>query len=87
MKNVEDIDELKKFFDPNPGFLGAAITIPTAVKKVADKLNGKKMTLRKAVAMIQEVTDGKVTAKDGWIALWLHESNDVRHVFRVIRFR
>lgn len=82
-----NLDAVKTFFDPHPGFAGAAIPIPTAVRKTANKLNGKNMSLREAVVKLRAVTSGKVSVKDGWIALKLRESDDIRHVFRVIRFR
>ena len=86
MKQIKNLDDLKKFFDPHPGFAGAAIPIPTAVKKVADKLNRKKLSLTEALVMLQKVTNGKVLVRDGWISLELRESDGTRHIFRVIRF-
>ncbi|MDP3726576.1 MAG: hypothetical protein Q8R36_05270 [bacterium] len=82
-----NLDTVKTFFDPHPGFAGAAIPIPSAVKKAANELNGESMSLHKAVAKLQAVTDGKVSVNDGWIALELRESDGARHIFRVIRFR
>ena len=76
----------KTFFDPHPGFAGAAIPIPAAVKKVADELNNKSLPLSEAVAMIQATTKGKVSIRDGWIALVIYEPNGAMHMFRVIRF-
>ncbi len=57
------------------------------VKKVAEKLDGKSMTLREAVAKIQKVTKGKVRIRENWISLELKESDTRRHMFRVIRFK
>lgn len=82
-----NLDEVKTFFDPHPGFAGAAIPIPSAIKKAANQLNGKSMSLRKAVIKLQAVTGGKVSVNDGWIALELREPDDIRHMFRVIRFK
>jgi len=78
--------EPKTFFDPHPGFAGAIIPIPAAVKKVADGLNGKTMLLQKAVDMIQAVTNGTVSSLDKWIKLELNE-NGRRHIFRIICFK
>ena len=80
-------DEVKTFYDPHPGFGGAAIPLPTAVKRVADELAGEKMPLSKAIDLVQSVTSGKVSVKDGWIGLELREhKGTVIHSFRVIRF-
>lgn len=82
-----NLDAIKTFFDPHPGFVGATIPIPAAVRKVANDLNGKSVSLREAVAKIQAITSGKVSVRNGWIALELRESNGTRHMFRVIRFK
>lgn len=82
-----ELDAVKTFFDPHPGFAGALIPIPGPVRKVANDLNGESMTLREAVARIQAVTNGEVSVKDGWISLELHRSDGAWHMFRVIRFK
>ena len=82
-----NLDKVKTFFDPHPGFAGAAIPIPSAVKKVANELNGKSTSLRKAVAKLQAVTDGKVSVEDGWIMLELREPHNTEQMFRVVRFK
>lgn len=83
-----NLDDVKTFFDPHPGFAGATIPIPEAVKKVANGLNGKSMTLREAVTKILLVTEGTVAVNDdyGFITLEL-EDNGATHGFRVIRFK
>jgi hypothetical protein len=82
-----DIDAVKTFFDPYPGFAGAEIPIPAAVKKVANELNGTSMSLREAIIRISSVTDGVVSMGDDWIALELCEPDGTKHWFRVIRFK
>lgn len=84
-----NLNTVKTFFDPHPGFAGAIIPIPTAVKKVADELNGKSMPLGEAVNKIQAVTNGEVeiVEKYNFIALKLRETNGIKHCFRVIKFR
>jgi len=85
-----DLDEVKTFFDPHPGFAGAAIPIPAAVKKVADGLDGQRLSLREAVARLQAVTPGKVevVAEFDFIGLRLDGSGrHLSHFFRVIRYR
>lgn len=81
-----NLDSVKTFFDPHPGLAGALIPIPATVRMVARKLNGKSMTLRKTVIKLQAVTDGKVSVKNGWIALKL-KSGYLMHIFMVIRFK
>ena len=80
---------VKTFFDPHPGLAGAMIPIPEAVRKVANNLNGKSMTLREAVARIQAVTKGtiRVVERYKFIYLELPGSGGIRHGFRVIRFK
>ena len=82
-----NLDEVKTFFDPHPGFAGAIIPIPAPVKQKADELDGKTMSLRDAVNSLQNVTCGKVSVMDCWIALKLCEPNGLTHMFRVIRFK
>lgn len=76
------------FFDPHPGFAGAAFPIPAEVKRVADELNGKRMSLRKAVKKIQAVTIGEVevVSKDKYIGLTITDGSTA-HFFRVIRYK
>jgi len=81
------LDVIRTFYDPHPGFGGAMIPIPTLVRKVAERLDGKSMTLREAVAKIQKVTKGKIRIRENWISLELEESDTRRHMFRVIRFK
>ncbi len=81
-----DLNTIKTFFDPHPGFAGAIIPLPTAVKRIADGLRGKKISLREALAEIQSTTNGVVSIKNGWIALKLSDSSNRTHMFRVIRF-
>jgi hypothetical protein len=85
----KDLDTTKTFFDPHPGFAGAMIPIPEAVRMVANELDGKSITLREAVARIQAVTKGKVSIanNDDFISLEITEANGTRHGFRVIRFK
>lgn len=80
-------NKVAKFFDPHPGIAGAAIPIPEPVRLVANKLNGKTMTLRKAVEIIKSATDGdvRVVKEYSYIALLIRRGN-IEHMFRVIRF-
>ena len=84
-----NLDVLRFFFDPHPGFAGAAIPIPAEVKKIANMMNATKTSLRKAKDRIQAVTEGRVFIRNGWIGLELNDPaiDSRRHFFRVIRFR
>ncbi len=85
------LDEVKTFYDPHPGFAGAAIPIPGPVKAVADQLDGKTMTLREAIAALQAATRGKVYAVPEHSYIALHLGDDTgryaQHLFRVIKYR
>lgn len=87
-KNI-NLDEAKTFFDPHPGLMGASIPIPLRVKRVADQLNGKTMTLREALDEFKETTDGEFTVREG--AIFLKIKGDgvmyMWHLWRVIKYR
>ena len=89
MPNDTDLDAVKTFYDPHPGFAGASIPIPGPVKKAAEALDGKTMSLRDAIALIQAATGGRVedVPKHGYIALRLGRAGSTEHLFRVIKYR
>ena len=80
---------LKTFYDPHPGLMGAMIPIPEAVRKVANELNGKRMTLEEAAVRLQAVTSGEIAVikEYKYISLQIKEGNGTIHEFRVIRFK
>ena len=85
-----DMDAPRTFFDPHPGFAGAAIPIPARIKSVADLLSGKTMSLKDAVTLLKAVHIGSISviAEGSWIKLHLKGSGrHAEHVFRVIKFR
>lgn len=85
-----DMDATYTFFDPHPGFAGAAIPIPEPVRLIANELDGKTMSLRDAVRLIESAGIGRtdVISDLGYIALWLgSDPNDYQHMFRVIRYK
>lgn len=79
------------FYNPHPGFAGAAIPIPIMVKRVADELNGQKLLLKRALEKLKKVTKGKlrVVAMDiNFILLEIKRGkNAPQHGFRVICFK
>ena len=85
---------LKKFYDPHPGFGGAIVPLPSKIKQVADWLNGKRLSINVAVKKIKKATGvhSKVEVKDGWICLWignlnLEQGKGPLHTFKVISFK
>jgi len=86
-----DMDVSREFFDPHPGFAGAAIPIPGPVKKVADELDGQTLSLKEAVARLQAVGIGtiEVVSEHDYIGLRLGDVGGryACHFFRVIRYR
>jgi hypothetical protein len=51
---------VKTFFDPHPGFAGAAIRLPDVVRLVAKGMSGKEMELEKAVSVLQDAANNLV---------------------------
>jgi len=91
-----DLDAPRTFFGPHPGFAGAAIPIPAAVKKVADELDGQTLPLREALARLRAATTGTIEVNQrpplthGTIFLKLKGEGkyaDGLHMFRIISFR
>ncbi len=86
--NKETLNKRKTFYDPHPGLMGAISPIPADVKRVAKELDGKTMTLSRALAKIREVTNGKVelVPKYEYISLDI-VINGLRNFYRVIRYK
>jgi hypothetical protein len=82
-----DLEAVKTFYDPHPGFQGAAIPIPEPVRLVAVALNGTALSLREAAARLQTATKGSIAVEDGFIGLRLGRPGGPVHYFRVIRYR
>ena len=90
MKQAVNLDKIRVFYDPHPGFAGAAISMPAKAKEVADKLNGQKLSLRNAMKALKKVTDGtlSIVAEDfKFIMLKIKTDDGAEHFFRVIRFK
>ena len=88
--NTVDMETPRTFFNPHPGFLGAGIPIPARIKKVADVLNGKTMSLKDAITLLEAVGIGSIAvmAEGSWIKLHLKGSKQQpEYVFRIIEFR
>ena len=91
-KTAVNLDAVVTFYDPHPGlmFMGAAMPIPAQVKKVAHNLNGKKLSVRKALKKLRAVTKGKlsvVTLNINFIMLRIKTRDGATHGFRVICFK
>ncbi len=90
-----ELDTEVEFFEPHSGrpFDGAAVGLPVKVKMAIDWLDGSRLTLRQAMAVIQTMTSGKVEADPdhGHIMLWLGDQSWPQkaplHGFQLIKFR
>ena len=82
------MSDLKEFYGPHPGFAGAGISIPAEVRRVAEGLVGKKMTIEEAIDKIKNVSAGTVrdVVDHSYISLVI-ERWGITHRFRVIWYR
>ncbi len=89
------IHQIKEFYDPHPGFVGAAFALPMEVAEVAQKLNGKNIPVSKAVNIILAAaiasgnTRVNVDTEKRCITLEVDCNGhyDLAHTFCVIKFR
>ena len=51
---------MKTFYDPHPGFAGAAIRLPDVVRLVAKGMDGKEMEMEKAVGILQDAANNLI---------------------------
>lgn len=51
------------FYEPHPGFAGAAICFPNLLKEVADSLDGSEGTIEDAITLFQEAGNNLVAQK------------------------
>ena len=86
-----DMDKLRVFYDPHPGFAGAAVPIPQKIKQVADALSGQTMSLREAVKRLRATQVGliEVVPDRNFIRLSLTDPTGryVAHIFCAIKYR
>ena len=83
-----DPDRTVTLYAPHPGIGGAAVPLPSIVKRIADALDGQTLTLRAAVACLQAVAPGSVYADDKGGAILLRiGASPPMHLWRVIRYR
>ncbi len=91
----------KHFYDPHPGFAGAAIRFP--LKAVADDLDGKEVTVEEAISLFKSAYENNPQLKSAfykceveespqkdYIYIVLHEGsggNYPSHSFRAIRYK
>lgn len=55
---------MKTFYDPHPGFAGAAIRLPEVVRLVANGMVDKEMEVEKAVSILQDAANTLVSDGD-----------------------
>ena len=89
-----------KFYDPHPGFAGAAICFPAPLQEVANAINGQDITIEEAIKRFESAcellksvfTKCKVSDSGGMISIILYEGNPntgtlcPAHSFRAIRY-
>lgn len=79
------------FYDPHPGFGGAAIALPKEVKKVVEELNNRELEIEEAIEKIRRVAPkiGKIeiSAKPEYILMFWELPNGIIHGWRVIKFK
>lgn len=90
---MKPMSYLVELYDPHPGFAGAALPLPSAMKNAADRLNGKKMSLDEAVKELSEVAEKiggtiEVVDKYNCIKFQLGEiSHPPVHIYRLIKYK
>ncbi len=93
-----DLNQVKEFYDPHPCPYGAVNYIPVGknhvgIKEVLNQLNGQRMSIRNAVAMLVAVAEKNrvsVDAERNHICLEVIYDNlpyDKGHIFIIIKFR
>ena len=87
---MNNLDDVVKFYEPHPGSAGASIPIPEQVRVVANVLDKKQITIRRAVELIKKAAiEGEVDAmlKDKCIMLTVKTpSKEIKNCWRVIRW-
>lgn len=70
-KESADLNAIVTFYEPHPGFGGAAVPLPGPVKIAIDELDGKTMTLRQGIAKIKATSVGKLETRNlATIEIW-----------------
>ena len=93
-----DMDKVREFYEPHPGpneNEKMSFTFPNEVKEAAGSLNGRKVSVRHALAIITAATDnGKdgtafIKEEEKYIGLHIHIGGrfDASHQFKVIKWR
>jgi hypothetical protein len=79
-----------KFYDPHPGFAGAAARLPESMRKATEGLDGKKLSLEEALNRLQPFASKlkgvlDVKEEDKYIS-FLWPQGDIKHYYRLIRY-
>jgi len=80
----------KTFYDPHPGFLGAAVPLPEKMKEAAEQLSGKVISLEEAIGFLTpifEAIGGTLVEGNNFILFMIQESSGIKHCYRLIRYR
>lgn len=89
MANLKQKVEL---YDPHPGFAGAAVPLPKAMKDAADELNGQSLVLEDVLTNLSPVAEEiggtlEVVEKYNFIGFRIKESSGREHFYRLIMYR
>ena len=78
------------FFSPHPGWAGAATPVPEPVRLVANKLNGRILTIQQGLDKLTNVMPAgfRLSVEPDCVLLWsLQIPHVARHCWRVLRYR
>lgn len=82
-----------ELYDPHPGFVGPAVSLPRKMKDLVDSLEGEILTLEEAIKRITptaEVLGGRVEVDEKYQFISFQigdEDNLPMHGYRLIRYR
>jgi hypothetical protein len=84
LKEYGNLDDIREFYDPHPGWGGAAARFPGSLQEVAIGLDGKRLRLKEAkqrlVEALERTGSGDVFVRPDWIGLQMPSAEDVRRL-------
>ncbi len=88
-----DLGEVKTFYNPHPGFGGAIIPLPSAIKQVVDDLAGQQVTLQEAIdkvklsVVLSNMSLVEIRVRESCLLLKVTEKNGRLHIFKLISYQ
>ena len=83
MTNKDELlNTVVEFYDPHPGFAGAAARLPEGIRLIANELNGTRSTLREARVRLEQTGAGDIGFGAEMVTL-----SRGPHMWRLLRFR